>query len=73
MKQQVLLDTGTLVAFINPRDNFHSWAVAEWDNVSPPLLTCEAVFSEACFLLRKVQGGKEAVITLLENSIIQIP
>jgi hypothetical protein len=30
MSRQVLLDTGPLVAFINPRDNFHGWAVTEW-------------------------------------------
>ena len=35
MKQQVLLDTGPWVEFINPRDDFHLWAAAEWDSFSP--------------------------------------
>jgi hypothetical protein len=47
----VLLDTGPLVAIINRRDQFHGWVTAQWDNIEPPLLTCEAVISEACFLL----------------------
>lgn len=29
MNRQVLLDAGPLVAFINPGDDFHGWAVTE--------------------------------------------
>jgi uncharacterized protein len=73
MSRQVLLDTGPLVAFINPRDNFHGWAVTEWAASSVPLLTCEAVITEACFLLRKVYRGEAAVMSLLETEILHIP
>jgi uncharacterized protein len=73
MSRQVLLDTGPLVAFINPRDNFHGWAVTEWAASSVPLLTCDAVITEACFLLRKVYRGEEAVMSLLETEILHIP
>lgn len=72
MKQQVLLDTGPLVALINRRDRFHEWVKAEWGKVQPPLLTCEAVFTEACFLLQGVYGGQEAVITFMRKGIVQI-
>jgi predicted nucleic acid-binding protein len=73
MSQQVLLDTGPLVAFINPRDNFHQWAIAEWAKRNPPLLTCEAVITEACFLLRNVFRGEEEVMNLLETEVLSIP
>jgi predicted nucleic acid-binding protein len=69
MSRQVLLDTGLLVVFINPRDNFHEWAVTEWAASRVPLLTCEAVITEACFLLRKVYRGEEAVMSLLAGMI----
>lgn len=51
MRRCVLLDTGPLVAVINRRDKFHGWVTTQWDNIEPPLLTCEAVISETCFLL----------------------
>ena len=73
MSRRILLDTGPLVAFINPRDNFHEWAVAAWSTSSLPLLTCEAVITEACFLLRKVHRGEEEVMNLLEAQILHIP
>ncbi|TVP62249.1 MAG: PIN domain-containing protein [Nodularia sp. (in: Bacteria)] len=73
MKGCVLLDTGPLVAAINRRDNFHTWVTAQWANIEPPLLTCEAVISEACFLLQNVYGGQDAVISLVRNGVIKIP
>jgi uncharacterized protein len=72
MKQPVLLDTGPLVAFINPRDNFHAWAKEQWSDIHVPLLTCEAVITEVCFLLRNVPQGEDAVMRLLESRIVQI-
>ncbi len=73
MRQQVLLDTGPLVASLDRRDYFHSWVTTELTTIEPPLLTCEAVISEACFLLRNVYPGQEAVISLINARIIQIP
>lgn len=54
MRRRVLLDTGPLAAALDRRDEFHSWVTAEWAKIEPPLLTSEAVISEACFLLRNV-------------------
>ncbi len=73
MKQQVILDTGPLVAFINSRDSFHDWALAQWASIKPPLLTCEAVISEACFLLRDRDKGVNSVLELLYREILTVP
>ena len=73
MRRQVLLDTGPVVAFLKRQDQFHSWITQEWATIEPPLLTCEAVISEACFLLRNVYGGKQAVISLVNSGVVQIP
>lgn len=72
MRSQVLIDTGPLVALINRRDKFHNWVTAEWDKIEPPILTCEAVLVEACFLLRNIYSGQEAVISLVNTGIIQV-
>lgn len=49
-----IADTGFLVAFANREDRYHNWAVAVAEQVSEPLLTCEAVLAEAAFHLRSV-------------------
>ncbi len=72
MKQSILLDTGPLVAFLNRRDKFHKWAMAQWGQIAPPMLTCEAVVSEACFLLAGNSNGSDAVTRLIQRKIISI-
>jgi len=69
----VLLDTGPLVAFLNRRDDFHEWAKEQLDDVGPPLLTCEAVIAEACYLLRDLSGGSAAVLRMIEREQIASP
>ena len=72
MKNMVLLDTGPLVAFLKRQDNFHQWAVAELEKVQLPVLTCEAVIVETCFLLQKTYNAQETVLSLLNTGAIQI-
>lgn len=72
MRDVVLLDTGPLVAFLNRTDRHHEWAKAQWDRLRPPLLTCEAVLAEACYLLRNHPGGSQAVVHLLDRGVLQI-
>lgn len=71
MRRQVILDTGPLVALLNSRDKYHSWAETQWAQIHPPLLTCEAVISEACFLLRSWNQGSLAVLELLRRGILE--
>lgn len=54
MKRRVLLDTEPLVALIRVQDQFHSWATSQFAALEPPLFTCEAVITEACFLIAKL-------------------
>jgi uncharacterized protein len=68
----VLLDTGPLVAFLKRRDRYHDWARQEMAAVSPPLLTCESVLSEACFLVRHEPGGRTAVLDLVRRGLVAV-
>jgi uncharacterized protein len=74
MKRRVLIDTGPLVAFINRREYLHSWVINTLATIEQPLLSCEPVIVETCFLLRNIYGGQEAVMSLLaeEKIIISI-
>ena len=69
---RVLVDTGPLVALLNRRDHYHVWARSVLDTVTPPVFTCEAVLSEACFLLSRMGGGAEAVLALIQADIIRV-
>ena len=73
MTQRVLLDTGPLVASLNRRDEFHEWARAQMANLAPPLLTCEAVLTETCYLLRDIAGGNGKVLGLVERGVVKVP
>jgi uncharacterized protein len=53
----VLADTGALVALLDRREKFHAWAVEQIRTVRPPLVTCEAVIAELCFLISGVAKG----------------
>jgi len=70
MSSPILLDTGPLVAVLNRRDKYHAWSAGHWGRTAPPLLTCEAVLAEACFLLRDLPGGARAVMELLERHAV---
>jgi len=72
MRRQVVLDTGPLVAFLNRRDRHHRWATEQLAEIEAPLLTCEAVLSEACFLLRSASGGSRAVFDLLDREVVTV-
>ena len=73
MLKAVIVDSGPLVAFFNRNDRFHLWAKEKWEGIAPPLLTCEAVLAETCFLLRHLPGGSRAVLELVNRGVIQTP
>jgi predicted nucleic acid-binding protein len=73
MKQKVIADTDVLVAYLNRREKFHEWTKERLKNIAPPLLTCEAVIAETCFLLGKTDGGIEKLFELFESSFIVLP
>jgi predicted nucleic acid-binding protein len=68
----VLADTGPIVAYLNDRDRYHGWAVGLFKQLRPPLLTCEAVLSEAAYLVRGSPGGGERVMELVSRSLLQV-
>jgi len=67
-----IVDTGPLVALLNGRDRYHTWATEQLAQIPPPLLTCEAVISEACYLLGQRSGGRRAVMALFARGVLEI-
>ena len=67
-----ILDTGPLVGALDRDDQWHAWAAAQFATIRQPALTCDAVISEACFLLRGVAGARENIFDLIERGILQV-
>ncbi|OHE88851.1 MAG: pilus assembly protein [Verrucomicrobia bacterium RIFCSPLOWO2_12_FULL_64_8] len=65
----ILADTGALVALLDRRERFHSWAVEQTRSLQPPLLTCDAVIAELCFLLADVPGNHDVVRQNLRSGV----
>ncbi len=70
--REIIVDTGPLVALLNARDEHHAWARATMQTLQPPMLTCEAVLTEAAFLVRKLRGGPEAILDLVARGVLSI-
>lgn len=73
MNSQWIIDTGCLVALLNRSEYYHSWVKAQISQTSAPLLTCEAVITETCFLLQKVHKGEDTILKLINSQKLQIP
>ena len=69
---RIILDTGPIVAFLNKRDRYFTWANETFNLLEPPVYACESVISEACFLLRNIEGGSIAVAELIERKLVVI-
>ena len=63
-----IADTGFLVAFANARDLHHDWAVSIAQQVTEPLLTCEAVLAETAFHL----GNVPLVLKMSETGLVRL-
>jgi len=70
--RRIAVDTGPLVAFLNARDAHHEWAKNILDGIEPPVYTCEAVVSEACFLVRHLSRGPDKVFELISRGIVRL-
>ncbi len=63
-----IADTGFLVAFVSQNDRHHEWAVSLARQITEPLLTCEAVLSEAAFHLHNCP----AVFAMLNQRLVAL-
>ncbi len=61
------------MALLIARDQHHAWARSEWAQVKPPLLTCEAVLSEAQHIVRRLGGDPLVVVEFVRRGLLDIP
>ena len=69
----VLLDTGVIVALLDRSERHHRVCRDAAQTLAAPLMTCEAVIAESCYLLRRLPGAAEAVLANIVSGIFQVP
>jgi predicted nucleic acid-binding protein len=71
-REKTLVDAGPIVALLVAQDARHAWARQVWGGLEPPLLSCEAVLSEAQFLVARFGGNPRAVLEFVHRGAVQI-
>lgn len=69
----VLLDTGPIVAMLDRSERRHKECAEIAVQLEAPLITCEAVIAEACYLLSGIKGAAEAVLENVERGVFLVP
>lgn len=72
MTPGAVVDTGPLMAYFCANEARHNWAVQQFANLSPPLLTCEPVLTETCFLLSRQKVAAWRLLESLGNGALRI-
>jgi uncharacterized protein len=70
--ESTFVDAGPIVALLVAEDMHHDWARHTWECLEPPLLTCEAVLSEAQFLVARFGGNPRAVLEFVQRGALRL-
>jgi predicted nucleic acid-binding protein len=68
---RVIVDTGPLVAFLAEREKHHDWCGAQFEDLPAPFLTCEAVLTEAYYLVSRLPDAANRFFELLSSGLIE--
>jgi predicted nucleic acid-binding protein len=67
-----LVDAGPLVAFLHRNERHHRWSVDAFRSATGTLATCEAVLTEACFLLGPGSEASDGLIEQVETGRLRV-
>ncbi len=67
-----LIDTGPLVGFLDKSDQWHAFAQDAFPRIRFPAYTCEAVISEATFLLRHTHKSREGLLSMIDSGALVV-
>ena len=71
--EPVLLDTGVIYSLLNKRESRHEECLQVFRELYRPIVTCEAVIVESCFLLSKYPQGIEVLLANVRSGLFGIP
>lgn len=72
MEERTLVDTGPIVALLVGADAHHPWALSAWQDLESPVFTCEAVLSEAQFIVQRLGGNPLAVLEMVKREAVKL-
>lgn len=72
INRPIIADAGIVAAYLNKKDQWHEWTLLQLRSLPTPFLTCEAVITEACFLMQSKSDGKDDVLRMLADEVLQI-
>ncbi len=72
MADAVILDTGPLVAYLDKREEYHAWARHQFEEMDEAGISCEAVITEACFLLADQKRALAKIADYLARGVIRL-
>jgi predicted nucleic acid-binding protein len=67
-----IADTGPLIALFDRAERHHRWVRDRIGELDSPLLVCEAVLTEAMYLLARLPGAHDGLFQLLEKEALSI-
>ena len=71
MAAMTLIDTGPLVALLDEDEEYQDWATGRIRSLTPPLLICEAVLTEACFLLKNLPRARLQMRLWIQSGFVR--
>lgn len=67
-----LVDTGPLIALLEEAEKDHAWVVEALPSAPLPLLTCDAVLTEACFLLKRQHRNPNDLLDMAQSGFFRV-
>ena len=67
----ILVDTGPLVAILVGTDLHHAWAVEQLPELPAPFVTCEPVLAETFYLVSRLPNGPRRFFELLGSGLLK--
>ncbi len=61
------------MALLDRSEQHHRKYVGAVSALGAPLVTCEAVIAESCYLLRDIEGAAAAVLENVDRGVFQVP
>ena len=69
----ILVDTGCIVALLDRSAQHHRQCAETISSLDAPLVTCEAVIAESCYLVRNLAGAATAILENVERGVFLVP
>jgi uncharacterized protein len=71
-RKRILVDTGPIVAILNPEDSYHQICLEASSTIDGPLYTCWPVITEAAHLLSYSSKAVQRLLNSLDGSFLRL-